>query len=109
ASHHANDGSKTKPLDLPPFTDYAVPVAKHGAERRESTRQLGEMVRDIYARNPSSFRLFCPDETSSNRLGAVFERESRCLVERTIATDDHVSPNGRVMEVLSEHNCEGWL
>jgi len=109
ASPHANAGRKAKALDLPPVAAYALPVAAPGSERKESTRQLGEMLRDIYERNPSSFRLFCPDETSSNRLGAVFEREARCLVERTISNDDHVSPNGRVMEVLSEHNCEGWL
>jgi len=66
-------------------------------------------MRDIYRRNPRTFRLFCPDETNSNRLGAVFEVENRCLAERTIPIDDHVSPTGRVMEVLSEHNCEGWL
>jgi xylulose-5-phosphate/fructose-6-phosphate phosphoketolase len=63
----------------------------------------------MYARNPTTFRLFCPDETTSNRLDAVFEREDRCLVERTFPQDDHVSPMGRVMEVLSEHNCQGWL
>lgn len=109
ASPHANSGKTAKPLDLPPFTAYALPVASPGSELRESTRQLGEMLRDIYAKNPSTFRLFCPDETNSNRLGAVFERETRCLIQRGIANDDHVSSNGRVMEVLSEHNCEGWL
>jgi xylulose-5-phosphate/fructose-6-phosphate phosphoketolase len=109
ASPHANDGEKTTVLEMPSFSAYAVPVERHGSERRESTRQLGEMLRDIYARNPSTFRLFCPDETNSNRLGAVFDREARCLVERTIPIDDHVAANGRVMEVLSEHNCEGWL
>ena len=69
------------------------------------------MLRDIYARNaePANFRLFCPDETNSNRLGNVFEVENRCFVGRTLDIDDHVSPDGRVMEVLSEHLCEGWL
>lgn len=109
ASPHANGGKLDLALDVPPFTDYAVPVASRGAERHESTRQLGLMLRDLYAKNPRTFRLFCPDETNSNRLGAVFENEKRCLVEKPRSTDDHVSPSGRVMEVLSEHNCEGWL
>jgi xylulose-5-phosphate/fructose-6-phosphate phosphoketolase len=109
ANPHANGGLLRAPLDLPDFTSYAVPVDRPGVVRRESTAQLGRMLRDLYAKNPSSFRLFCPDETTSNRLGAVFEREDRCLVERTIPEDDHVSPHGRVMEVLSEHDCEGWL
>jgi xylulose-5-phosphate/fructose-6-phosphate phosphoketolase len=109
ANPQANGGRLSQPLDLPDFAQYAIPVPRPGAEKHESTRQLGQMLRDLYVRNPASFRLFCPDETGSNRLGAVFEVESRCLVERTTAADDHVSPEGRVMEVLSEHNCEGWL
>ena len=69
------------------------------------------MLRDIYVRNTdaANFRLFCPDETNSNRLGNVFEVENRCFVGRTLDIDDHLSPDGRVMEVLSEHLCEGWL
>jgi phosphoketolase len=69
------------------------------------------MLRDTYACNADSanFRLFCPDETNSNRLGAVFEVENRCFVGKTLPIDDHVAPDGRVMEVLSEHLCEGWL
>jgi xylulose-5-phosphate/fructose-6-phosphate phosphoketolase len=109
ANPNANGGRVSRPLDVPDFTAYAVPVARPGTETRESTRQLGEMLRDTYSKNPATFRLFCPDETNSNRLGAVFEVERRCLVERTTPADDHVSPEGRVMEVLSEHNCEGWL
>jgi xylulose-5-phosphate/fructose-6-phosphate phosphoketolase len=109
ANPHANGGLLSKPLDLPDFTAYAVPVAQPGTEHRESTRQLGQLLRDVYRQNPSNFRLFCPDETNSNRLGAVFEVEKRCLVQRPLPGDDHVSPDGRVMEVLSEHNCEGWL
>jgi xylulose-5-phosphate/fructose-6-phosphate phosphoketolase len=109
ANPHANGLAAGKSLDLPDFTAYAVAVDKPGTERVESTRRLGEMLRDIYRKNPTNFRLFCPDETNSNRLGAVFEVENRCLVERTIPSDDHVSRSGRVMEVLSEHNCEGWL
>jgi xylulose-5-phosphate/fructose-6-phosphate phosphoketolase len=97
------------PLDLPPFAAYAIDVPRHGAELHESTRQLGMMLRDTYTRNPNNFRLFCPDETNSNRLGAVFEHQSRCFEEPKIPIDDHISPDGRVMEVLSEHNCQGWL
>ena len=109
ANPHANANGTFAPLDLPPFTDYALPVPRPGVELQESTRRFGMLLRDVYARNPKRFRLFCPDETSSNRLGAVFERESRCLVEPTLPDDDHVSAAGRVMEVLSEHNCQGWL
>jgi xylulose-5-phosphate/fructose-6-phosphate phosphoketolase len=109
ANPHANGGRLSVPLELPDFARYAVPVAQPGLTKRESTRQLGELLRDVYQANPRSFRLFCPDETSSNRLGAVFEHEARCLVAPPVAGDDHVSPEGRVMEVLSEHNCEGWL
>ena len=78
------------------------------AVRAESTRALGELLRDVYRRNPDSFRLFCPDETNSNRLGAVFADEDRMLRDAR-PDDEHVSPHGRVMEVLSEHNCQGWL
>lgn len=109
ANPHANGGAIGRALDLPDFEAYAVAVPTPGSVRRESTRQLGQLLRDIYRSNPATFRLFCPDETNSNRLGAVFEASDRCLVERTTAADDHLSPDGRVMEVLSEHNCEGWL
>ena len=109
ANPHANGGKLLAPLELPPFTDYAIDVREPGALSRESTAQLGKMLRDVYVKNPRTFRLFCPDETNSNRLGAVYEVENRCFVEPTIPEDDHVASNGRVMEVLSEHNCEGWL
>ncbi len=109
ANPHANGGKLTIPLDLPDFSDYAVPVPSPARERIESTRELGKFLRDLYKRNPHNFRLFCPDETNSNRLGAVFEVTDRCFVSPLIAIDDHVSHNGRVMEVLSEHNCHGWL
>ncbi|MDP9149260.1 MAG: phosphoketolase family protein [Myxococcota bacterium] len=102
-------GAETRPLALPDYAKYAIAVPHPGAEIHESTRQLGLLLRDVYRDNPTNFRLFCPDETNSNRLGAVFDVESRCLVEPTLPDDDHVSPMGRVMEVLSEHNCEGWL
>jgi xylulose-5-phosphate/fructose-6-phosphate phosphoketolase len=99
----------TVPLDLPPFTEYAIPVPRPATEHHESTRQLGLMLRDIYRKNPTNFRLVCPDETNSNRLGAVFEASKRCLMEPTFAYDESLGPDGRVMEVLSEHNCQGWL
>ena len=110
ASSHANGGRILRPLDLPGINDYAVTVTQPGALRAESTRTFGEMLRDVFTRSASdqNFRLFCPDETNSNRLGAVFEVENRCLIDAQ-PDDDHVTPDGRVMEVLSEHNCQGWL
>ena len=108
---HANGGILEVPLDLPDFADYSLEVKKPGTARHESTRQLGQFLRDIFQRNtkPANFRLFCPDETNSNRLGAVFEATNRCFVGKLVEIDDHVSHDGRVMEVLSEHNCHGWL
>ena len=103
-------GARTSLLELPSIEDYQIAVKRPGAERHESTRRFGNLMRDIYRANPTSFRLFCPDETASNRLEAVFEASDRCLVAPiTEADDEQVSPQGRVMEVLSEHNCEGWL
>jgi len=111
ANPHANGTAITVPLDMPAFTDYAVPIERPGNLMVESTRPLGAMLRDIFRRNAGqrNFRLFCPDETNSNRLGDVFEVENRCLVSTILPKDDHVSADGRVMEVLSEHNLEGWL
>ncbi|GAA0552421.1 phosphoketolase family protein [Paractinoplanes ferrugineus] len=109
ASPHANGGLLTRDLDMPDFRTYAVDVKVPGAERAESTRRLGEMMRDIYTSSPDRFRLFCPDETNSNRLGAVFEVSDRAFMERTVPGDVKLGPDGRVMEVLSEHNCHGWL
>ncbi|HMI89162.1 MAG TPA: phosphoketolase family protein [Polyangiaceae bacterium] len=108
---HANGGRIAVALVVPDFTSYALPVHQPGSELHESTRQLGQMLRDIFEHNrdTKNFRLFCPDETNSNRLGAVFEVENRCLVAELTAADDHVAADGRVMEVLSEHNCQGWL
>jgi xylulose-5-phosphate/fructose-6-phosphate phosphoketolase len=108
ASPHANGGLLLRALQLPAFTDYAMSV-EPGVTVTESTRRLGEWLRDVYRDNRDNFRLFCPDETNSNRLGAVFDIENRCLVAEILPNDDHVSPDGRVMEVLSEHLCEGWL
>jgi xylulose-5-phosphate/fructose-6-phosphate phosphoketolase len=109
ASPHANGGRLCTPLELPDFRAHAVPVAKPATERRESTRQLGQMLRVVFERNPTSFRLFCPDETNSNRLGDVFTVEDRCSTGTILPSDDHIAPDGRVMEVLSEHLCQGWL
>jgi xylulose-5-phosphate/fructose-6-phosphate phosphoketolase len=110
ASPHANGGRLLVPLDLPDFEQYAVAVDSPATSRAESTRRLGEMLRDVFVCNAEqqNFRLFCPDETNSNRLGAVFEVENRELQEAA-PEDDHVAAGGRVMEVLSEHNCQGWL
>jgi len=111
ANPHANGGTVMVDLDIPDFRDYAIEVDKPATIRRESTREFGKMMRDIYTRNAdqANFRLFCPDETNSNRLGNVFEVENRCFVGPILDIDDHLSPDGRVMEVLSEHLCEGWL
>jgi len=111
ANPHSNGGRLLVPLSVPDFRTYSIEVPLPGTVRRESTRQFGQMVRDIFVENQraANFRLFSPDEANSNRLGNVFEVEKRCLVERVIDIDDHVSPAGRVMEVLSEHLCEGWL
>ncbi len=106
---HANGGLLRKPLDLPDYRDYAIAFSQRAAERTGSTAVLGRYLRDIYKNNPDNFRLFCPDETNSNRLGAVFEVSDRCLATEILPNDDHVSHGGRVMEVLSEHCCHGWL
>ncbi|MFI5227554.1 MAG: phosphoketolase [Gemmatimonadales bacterium] len=111
ANPHANGGRLLVPLAVPDFRKYSIDIPRPAVVTRESTRQLGELARDLFETNRSAanFRLFCPDETNSNRLSAVFETENRCLVGRRVAVDDHVSSDGRVMEVLSEHLCEGWL
>ncbi len=109
ANPHANGGLLLRDLDLPDFRDYAVPVASPGASEAEGTRALGTWLRDVIARNPASFRLFGPDETASNRLQDVFEVTDRAFDGQIIDGDDHLAPDGRVMEVLSEHLCEGWL
>ncbi len=105
----ANGGRVLNALSLPDFSNYALEVPAPGCVLAEPPRKLGEFFRDVIKFNPENFRLFCPDETNSNRLNAVFEATDRCLVEQTVAIDDHVGPQGRVLEVLSEHCCEGWL
>jgi xylulose-5-phosphate/fructose-6-phosphate phosphoketolase len=111
ANPHANGGKLLVPLNLPDFREYAVEVKLPATKRIESTRQLGKLMRDIFVRNldERNFRLYCPDETNSNRLDNVFEVENRCLVGHILSGDEHIAPDGRVMEVLSEHLCEGWL
>ncbi len=109
ANPHANGGLLLRDLALPDFRDYAVPVASPGATVTEGTRPLGTWLRDVIARNPASFRLFGPDETASNRLQDVFEVTDRAFDGQIIDGDDHLAPDGRVMEVLSEHLCQGWL
>jgi xylulose-5-phosphate/fructose-6-phosphate phosphoketolase len=111
ANPHTNGGKLMVDLDMPDFTDYAIDIKSHANEFHESTRQLGKMLRDIFTKNAeqSNFRLFCPGETNLNRLGNVFEVENRFFVEPILSSDDHLSPDGRVMEVLSEHLCHGWL
>ncbi|MFZ0592996.1 MAG: phosphoketolase family protein [Bryobacteraceae bacterium] len=111
ANPHANGGRILRDLNVPDFREYALEVKQPATEHHESTRRLGMMLRDMFVKNAESanFRLFCPDETNSNRLNNVFDVENRCFTGRTITIDDHVNPAGRVMEVLSEHLCEGWL
>ena len=109
ANPHANGGLLLRDLALPDFRDYAVPVSRPGATSSEGTRVLGEWLRDVIRRNPRTFRLFGPDETASNRLQAVFEATARAFDAEIIPADEHLAPDGRVMEVLSEHLCEGWL
>ena len=109
ANPHANGGVLLRDLDLPDFRDYAVPVDEPGTTSSEATRVLGGFLRDVIARNGESFRLFGPDETASNRLDDVFAATNRAWDAETKPTDDHLAPDGRVMEVLSEHLCQGWL
>ena len=107
----ANGGLLLKELKLPDFKDFELPVTNPGIVEAESTRNLGKYLRDVFELNQENrnFRLFCPDETTSNRLEAVFEVTNRCFMKEIIATDEKLAPDGRVMEVLSEHLCEGWL
>jgi xylulose-5-phosphate/fructose-6-phosphate phosphoketolase len=111
ANPHANGGLLLKDLTLPDFRDYAVAVPKPGTTRAEGTRVLGQMLRDVMQANAGSqnFRVFGPDETASNRLTALFDVTNRVLEGTILPNDDHVAQDGRVMEVLSEHMCQGWL
>jgi len=109
ANPHANGGRLLHDLRLPDFRDYAVEVPTPGAVNAEATRVQGQLIRDVLESNPRTFRIFSPDETNSNRWNAVFEVTNRCSTAEIIPGDDHVAPDGRVMEMLSEHQCEGWL
>ncbi|MET3718886.1 MULTISPECIES: phosphoketolase family protein [unclassified Arthrobacter] len=109
ANPHANGGLLLRDLRMPDFADYAVPVALPGTGAVESTRVLGTFLRDIMAANMDNFRVFAPDENNSNRLGAIFDATDRAWNARTVPEDDHLGRDGRVMEILSEHTCQGWL
>jgi xylulose-5-phosphate/fructose-6-phosphate phosphoketolase len=109
ANPHANGGLLLRDLRLPDFRDYAVKVKEPGAAGAEATRIQGEFIRDVVKLNPNNFRIFSPDETNSNRWNAVFEVTGRCSTAEIVPNDDHEAPDGRVMEMLSEHQCEGWL
>lgn len=112
----AANGRPSVPLEIPELEQYAVDPRERGSTSAETTKPLGELFRDLYRATDDNprFRLFCPDETNSNRLGAVFEASDRCLLlplpdGQAARAEDHVSADGRVMEVLSEHLCQGWL
>jgi xylulose-5-phosphate/fructose-6-phosphate phosphoketolase len=109
ANPHTNGGELLHNLVLPDFRDYAVDVPKPAMSSSEATRVLGGFLRDVVARNPENFRLFGPDETASNRLADVFEVTGRTWEAELAPTDEGLSPDGRVMEILSEHLCQGWL
>ncbi len=109
ANPHTNGGALMRDLVLPDFRDYAVEVKSPATTTSEATRVLGGFLRDVVAKNPKNFRLFGPDETASNRLGDVFAVTGRTWLAETRPDDEGLSPDGRVMEVLSEHLCQGWL
>ena len=111
ANPHANGGLLLRDLELPDFRDYAVEVTKPGTTHSEPTRVLGTMLRDVLRLNEAhrNFRIVGPDETESNRLGAVYEATSKTWLAEASPLDTHLAPDGRVMEILSEHTCQGWL
>ena len=109
ANPHANGGMLLHDLALPDFRDYAVDVDKPGKTFGEATRVLGRFLRDVITRNPTNFRIFGPDETASNRLGDVFEVTAKAWEAETLPPTSDLAPEGRVLEVLSEHQCQGWL
>jgi xylulose-5-phosphate/fructose-6-phosphate phosphoketolase len=111
ANPHANGGLLLKDLVMPDFREYGVKVTKPGVDTAEATRVLGNLLRDVMERNADSknFRVFGPDETASNRLDALYEVTDKVFMEPILPTDEHLSRDGRVMEVLSEHMCQGWL
>jgi len=112
ANPHANGGLLRKPLRMPDFEDYAVTVERPGTVRAETTRPLGRFLRDILLKNPANFRVMGPDETTSNRLNAVYEASKKTWLAEYLPVDAdgaELAPDGRVMEMLSEHTLEGWL
>ncbi|HEY1190968.1 MAG TPA: phosphoketolase family protein, partial [Gemmata sp.] len=111
ANPHANGGALLRDLALPDYREYGVKVTRPGAETAESTRVQGKYLRDVMKLNldAKNFRLFSPDELASNRWQDVLEVTSRCYTAEIVPDDDHLSPDGRVLEVLSEHQCQGWL
>ena len=111
ANPHANGGLLLQDLTMPDFRDYAVDVTKPGTESAEATRILGQLLRDVMRLNSDkkNFRVFGPDETASNRLESLYETTDKTFMEPLLVTDEHLSQTGRVMEVLSEHICQGWL
>jgi xylulose-5-phosphate/fructose-6-phosphate phosphoketolase len=109
ANPHANGGTLMRALELPEFRDYAVEVPEPAERSSEATHVLGGYLREVVRRNPTDFRVMGPDETVSNRLGAILNETNRAWDAERFDGDDHLSPDGRVMEVLSEHMCQGWL
>lgn len=111
ANPHTNGGKLLRDLRLPDFRDYAVKVPNPGEVKAEATRAQGEFIRDVMKLNAAArnFRIFSPDETASNRWAALFEVTSRCSTADILPGDENIAPDGRVMEMLSEHQCQGWL
>ncbi|HVC00141.1 MAG TPA: phosphoketolase family protein [Candidatus Dormibacteraeota bacterium] len=109
ANPHANGGLLLRDLQMPDFRDYAVAVTRPGVETAEGTRVLGRFLRDVMKLNPATFLVAGPDETNSNRLSALFEVTSKMCTGPFLPTDERLAPDGRVLEVLSEHLCQGWL
>jgi xylulose-5-phosphate/fructose-6-phosphate phosphoketolase len=109
ANPHANGGLLLRDLRLPDFREYAVPVTEPGTGAVEATRVLGTFLRDVMAQNADRFRVFAPDENNSNRLQDILQVTDRAWMAETYEYDDHLAPDGRVMEILSEHTCQGWL
>jgi xylulose-5-phosphate/fructose-6-phosphate phosphoketolase len=109
ANPHANGGILLRPLRMPDFRKYAIDVPEPAATKSEATRVMGTFLRDVMAQNSNNFRVFGPDETASNRLGALLEVTDKAWMAELIDRDDHLAPDGRVLEVLSEHLCQGWL
>ena len=109
ANPHANGGLLLKELKMPDFRNYALKINNPGVDDGEATRVQGKFIRDVVKLNQTNFRVFSPDETASNRWGDVFDVTNRCSTAEIIPIDEDVAPDGRVMEMLSEHQCEGWL